>query len=81
MNHRIEQHKQPCRTIWAICIAGLFFCPVAEAQQVGTEKQLKFFESKIRPALVKYCYQCHSVEEGDSRAGLLVDTRDALLQG
>lgn len=81
MNHRTEQHKQPRRAIWTICIAGLFFCPVARAQQGVTEQHLKFFESKIRPALVKYCYQCHSVEEGDSRAGLLVDTRDALLQG
>ena len=43
--------------------------------------QLKYFETNIRPALVKYCYDCHSVDAGDSRAGLLVDTRQGLLQG
>ena len=41
----------------------------------------KFFESKIRPALVKYCYECHSIDSGMTRGGLLVDTRDGLLQG
>ncbi len=52
------------------------------AQQVtASPDQIEFFEAKIRPALVKYCYQCHSLEEGDSRAGLLVDTRADLIQG
>lgn len=51
------------------------------AAQSPSPQQVKFFETNIRPALVKYCYQCHSVEEGDSRAGLLVDTREGLLQG
>ncbi|MEL7498272.1 MAG: PSD1 and planctomycete cytochrome C domain-containing protein [Planctomycetota bacterium] len=41
----------------------------------------KFFESKIRPILVKHCYECHSIESGKTRGGLLVDTRDGLLQG
>ncbi|MEO1618288.1 MAG: PSD1 and planctomycete cytochrome C domain-containing protein, partial [Planctomycetota bacterium] len=43
--------------------------------------QLEFFEAKIRPALVRYCYECHSVEGGDSRAGLLLDSRNAMLEG
>ena len=56
--------------------------PLASVQaQEPTDEQIKFFETKIRPALVKYCYECHSVEEGDSRGGLLVDTRVALLEG
>ncbi|MEL7337161.1 MAG: DUF1549 domain-containing protein, partial [Planctomycetota bacterium] len=38
-------------------------------------------ETHIRPALTKYCYECHSVESGDSRGGLLLDTRQGLLQG
>jgi len=42
---------------------------------------LDFFEKKIRPALIKHCYECHS-EEGDKiKGGLLLDTRDATLQG
>lgn len=64
------------------CLMTLGGTVTCNAQQAaGTPEQIEFFESKIRPALVKYCYQCHSLEEGDSRAGLLVDTRADLLQG
>ena len=65
-----------------LCLFVLDTTSVAYGQQnAGSPEQIEFFESKIRPALVKYCYQCHSLEEGDSRAGLLVDTRADLLQG
>lgn len=53
---------------------------IADAQQPSAG-QAKFFETNIRPALVKYCYECHSVEAGDSRGGLLLDTRMGLMQG
>ena len=58
----------------------LFVPAIADAQQPSAA-QIKFFETNIRPALVKYCYECHSVESGDSRGGLLVDTRMGLMQG
>ncbi len=58
--------------------------PVAlslSAQEMSSGKlspeQEKFFETKIRPALVKHCYKCHA-EEGDKvKGGLLLDTREA----
>ena len=60
----------------------LLILPICSAiAQQPTDTQLQFFETNIRPALVKYCYDCHSVDAGDSRAGLLVDTRQGLLQG
>ncbi len=40
-----------------------------------------FFESKIRPVLIESCYPCHSTESGKAKAGLLVDSAPALLQG
>jgi len=46
-----------------------------------SEKDLAFFESKVRPLLVKKCYECHSSKESSSEGGLLVDSREALLQG
>ncbi|MEM6470762.1 MAG: PSD1 and planctomycete cytochrome C domain-containing protein [Planctomycetota bacterium] len=58
-----------------------FLIPIAAIAQQPSSAQVRFFESKIRPALVKYCYECHSVESGDSRGGLLVDTRMGLMQG
>ena len=55
--------------------------PVVGNAQQPSSAQIKFFETSIRPALTKYCYECHSVEAGDSQGGLLVDTRKGLLQG
>lgn len=43
--------------------------------------QTKFFETHIRPALVQYCYDCHSEETGKTRGGLLLDTREGMLRG
>ena len=40
-----------------------------------------FFESRIRPVLVKHCYECHSAEAGKAKGGLLVDSRNGLREG
>jgi len=44
-------------------------------------EKVAFFEKKIRPALIKYCYECHSEESGKTRGGLLLDTKEGMLQG
>ncbi|NLT69620.1 MAG: DUF1553 domain-containing protein [Verrucomicrobiaceae bacterium] len=43
--------------------------------------EFAFFENKIRPVLVKHCYECHSVESGKAKGGLRVDDREALRRG
>jgi len=43
--------------------------------------QEDFFESEVRPLLVKHCYECHSEEAGKSKGGLRVDTREAIRAG
>ena len=40
-----------------------------------------FFESKIRPLLIKRCYECHSEDAQTSEGGLLLDRRSGWLQG
>lgn len=40
-----------------------------------------FFEAKVRPVLVKHCYECHSVESGKSKGGLTLDTKQGVLSG
>ncbi|MGY8770566.1 MAG: PSD1 and planctomycete cytochrome C domain-containing protein [Pirellulales bacterium] len=62
-------------------IASGILTSTAWAQTTLPKDQEAFFEKNIRPALVKYCYECHSEENGKTRGGLLVDTRDGLLQG
>ncbi|MBT4695115.1 MAG: DUF1553 domain-containing protein [Planctomycetaceae bacterium] len=47
-------------------------------------QELEFFETKIRPVLVKSCYECHSQQaanKNDLKGGLLLDTRQGLLRG
>lgn len=46
--------------------------------------QLDFFETKIRPVLVRECYGCHSAEaaaKGKLRGELLLDSRQAARKG
>lgn len=46
-----------------------------------TPAQAQFFETKIRPVLAEKCYKCHSQSAERVKAGLLLDTRDAVLKG
>ncbi|MEO1524890.1 MAG: DUF1553 domain-containing protein [Planctomycetota bacterium] len=71
----------PMKRAGFIFILSLLSVASVSGQQQPSAAQIKFFESNIRPALIKYCYECHSVEAGDSRGGLLVDTRMGLMQG
>ncbi|MEE3219159.1 MAG: c-type cytochrome domain-containing protein, partial [Planctomycetota bacterium] len=48
------------------------------------KKGLDYFESKIRPVLVKNCYQCHSAKaasEGKLKGKLQLDTREGARRG
>ena len=46
-----------------------------------TTDELKFFEAKIRPVLIRECYGCHSNQSGNVRGGLRLDTRELMLIG
>lgn len=46
-----------------------------------TPKELEFFESKIRPILVKHCYECHASGLGTPKGGLVLDHAEGLLRG
>jgi cytochrome c553 len=46
-----------------------------------TPAQTEFFENKIRPVLANNCYKCHSTQAEKVKAGLLLDSREATLQG
>jgi len=49
----------------------------ALAQDAG----VALFESKIRPALIEHCYECHSATSKKVRGGLLLDSRDGVRMG
>jgi cytochrome c553 len=46
-----------------------------------TAEQKQFFEQKIAPILSSACYKCHSHEEGKTKGGLALDSREALSKG
>lgn len=54
---------------------------IAGAAAPADEAKIAFFEKTIRPILIKRCYECHSVEYGKTKGGLLIDSRDAILKG
>lgn len=55
--------------------------PMSDVSATEDPKGIEFFEKRIRPVLVKHCYECHSSESGKSKGGLVVDSRDGLLKG
>ncbi len=42
---------------------------------------MEFFEAKVRPLLIERCYECHSVESGESSGGLRLDSAAASRAG
>lgn len=62
------------------CLALLLLLASFPARQVARAQDQQdwnaFFESKIRPVLVRECYGCHSDQAGTARGGLRLDTRE-----
>ncbi|MBL9083415.1 MAG: PSD1 domain-containing protein [Planctomycetales bacterium] len=54
---------------------------VVAAEAKPDKAAVEFFEAKVRPVLVKHCYECHSEKSKIVQANLYVDTRDGLLRG
>ena len=61
-----------------ICIATI----VTQVVVVADDKlQEEFFEARIRPVLIKHCYECHSTESDTVQGGLLIDSAAGVLRG
>ena len=52
-----------------------------DARAEDDDKGTAFFEKKIRPLLVKHCYECHSEEAEERQGGLLLDRRSGWIEG
>ena len=63
-----------------ICLTLTAAGQTAEPDRRG----LDYFEAKIRPLLVKHCYECHSTGAASRKklqAGLLLDSREGSRKG
>lgn len=70
----------------ALFALGLSPCALSDEPEKSVRQpidpaQLKFFEDRIRPVLVKHCYSCHSADAKSVKGGLLLDSREGLLLG
>jgi len=67
-----------------VCVLGAFLAGGAvlrAAEPAPSPEQTVFFESRIRPLLVKHCYECHAADAKEIQGELLVDSREALRRG
>jgi len=55
--------------------------PILPAADEPSKEGLEFFEKNVRPILAEHCYECHSIEKGSSKGGLILDSRDGMLKG
>ena len=46
-----------------------------------TTDQIAFFEAKVRPLLVKHCYECHSADAKKLKGSLLLDSKEGWMAG
>mgnify|MGYP002526290940 CR=1 FL=1 len=64
---------------------GLLICllsaAAAAAPAAANPEAVEFFEKKIRPVLVKHCYECHSAKSKSVKGDLLLDTRAGVRRG
>ncbi len=68
------------RIAWmAVAFLSLFGSDLAARAAEPTPTEAKYFESKVRPLLVKNCFSCHGPKKQES--GLRLDSREAMLKG
>jgi len=79
MNNRV--HIKRRAAVLALCLPCLFVSALPARAADLTKQQADFFESRIRPILADNCYGCHSIEQGKSKGGLTLDTRDGWMHG
>ncbi len=78
--------KKRFTKLWILMVFAMGTSQIVEAQQMETESdaltadQTKFFETKIRPVLVRECYSCHSTRS-QVKGGLWLDTKLGALSG
>ena len=87
----MPEHPRPQRhaaTLWllaGVLLAIPMECSSAADEQpptaIGDTARNEFFEQKIRPLLVRHCYECHSGASNEVKGSLRLDYRDAVLKG
>ena len=64
-------------TLFAIGFVGHVFGQELEFN----DQQIEYFETSVRPLLVKHCYECHGPESKDLQGGLSLGSRKDIIKG
>jgi cytochrome c553 len=67
------------RVLVVVLAFGVSTAPARADGQAGAG--VEFFEKRVRPLLVKHCYECHGPDAKKVRGELRLDTREGVLQG
>jgi hypothetical protein len=67
------------RILIASFLLGATCLPALEPRADSSD--IAFFERDIRPLLAEHCLECHSVQSGKRKGGLLLDSREGIAQG
>jgi cytochrome c553 len=71
----------------ALILPGLALTAAADAappkpvEKHPSKEEGEYFEKRIRPILVKYCYECHAGDPKKAKSHFVLDTRDGLRKG
>ena len=65
---------------WSAVVTALAHA-LSQPVPANGDERVDFFETRIRPVLVRHCYECHSAAAAEVKGQLLVDFRDGLLKG
>ena len=79
MNAIKNQHRHPFHLV-CLCTISVVLPPTAWGANRPSEEHVEFFEKRIRPVLVQYCFECHSGTP-ENPSGLRLDSRGALRRG
>ncbi|MES2596426.1 MAG: DUF1553 domain-containing protein [Verrucomicrobiota bacterium] len=63
------------------CLSSIPLLLALAAADSAAADGVAFFEGKVRPLLVRHCYECHSQEAGKQKGGLLLDRKEGWEKG
>ncbi|MDB4338755.1 DUF1549 domain-containing protein [Rhodopirellula sp.] len=86
MTNRMRIAGLSLRQHFAICLVVLVATQINSSTISAGEtefspEQIEFFEKHVRPLLIERCFECHSSDAEEVEAGLLVESRSAMLDG
>lgn len=73
-------HRQLPAIAHLIAAVG-FASAFLQAEEAPEQSKVEFFEKKIRPVLVRECYECHAVDAKKVMGGLLLDSAVGVQKG